>query len=39
MTLFAITGGRIFDGREWHEGKVCRYCLLNALISYADWAP
>ncbi|WP_374422943.1 hypothetical protein [Paracoccus sp. (in: a-proteobacteria)] len=24
---------------EWHEGKVCRYCLLNALISYADWAP
>lgn len=21
MTLTAITGGRIFDGREWHDGK------------------
>lgn len=21
MTLTAITGGRIFDGRQWHEGK------------------
>lgn len=21
MTLTAITGGRIFDGREWHEGR------------------